>query len=50
MKVTVYLVTYDGKERKEEQWEAIGEERRKVLAEKLTGKFMQAAGYSAAPG
>lgn len=46
MELRITYVRYDGDKRIEEPWEDISEERKELIGEKLTARFMKTAGFS----
>ena len=49
LKVSMYVVAYEGEKRTETPFEELPEEERKKLGRKLTDRFMERAGFSPAP-
>lgn len=50
MKVSLYLVTYEGEKRTETTFKELPDPEKKKLGQQLTNKFMKRAGFSPAPG
>lgn len=50
MKVSLYLVTYEGEKRTEILFKELSEEEREKAGKRLTDRFMERAGFSPAPG
>lgn len=50
MKVSLYLVTYEGEKRTETLFKELPEQEKKKVGQQLTDKFMKQAGFSPAPG
>ncbi len=48
VKASVILVIYKNEKREERRWDAIPMKEKHAISECITGKFMDAAGYSAA--